>query len=487
MTKLLKIVAIISITLLLSACHQANMKATEFIEETPQRTVLKVGTLYGSQTYLNSDQGESGFDYEMAAKFADYLDVPLEMIPYHNRQQLFEALRLNQIDIVAAAITTTKNRREQFLLGPTLYEVNQVLIYKSGNLKPRDFNKLQGDVIVISESAAVDTVIKLQQTNPNLSWQQVDDKDNEELFSMVASGEVLYTIADSNSLLINQRYLPELREGIVLDEKTEVVWLLPPLDSDRLMSALLSFWHNQKRNGTLEHLNEKYFGHVKRFDYVDTRAFIRAIDNVLPEYQALFEKHAGNLDWRKLAAAGYQESHWNPKARSPTGVRGMMMLTQPTASSVGVDNRLDAEQSIRGGAIYLQKMIDRLPASIPDSQRIWFALASYNVGLGHVEDARKITQGMGKDPSAWRDVKQVLPLLQQRKYYQHTRYGYARGSEAVHYVDNIRRYYDTLVWVDNQTKQLELELEQTEALAEETGSQTDDIDNPEELIKSAAQ
>ena len=487
MTKLLKIVAIISITLLLSACHQANMKATEFIEETPQRTVLKVGTLYGSQTYLNSDQGESGFDYEMAAKFADYLDVPLEMIPYHNRQQLFEALRLNQIDIVAAAITTTKNRREQFLLGPTLYEVNQVLIYKSGNLKPRDFNKLQGDVIVISESAAVDTVIKLQQTNPNLSWQQVDDKDNEELFSMVASGEVLYTIADSNSLLINQRYLPELREGIVLDEKTEVVWLLPPLDSDRLMSALLSFWHNQKRNGTLEHLNEKYFGHVKRFDYVDTRAFIRAIDNVLPEYQALFEKHAGNLDWRKLAAAGYQESHWNPKARSPTGVRGMMMLTQPTASSVGVDNRLDAEQSIRGGAIYLQKMIDRLPASIPDSQRIWFALASYNVGLGHVEDARKITQGMGKDPSAWRDVKQVLPLLQQRKYYQHTRYGYARGSEAVHYVDNIRRYYDTLVWVDNQTKQLELELEQTEALAEETGSQTDDIDNPEELINSAAQ
>ncbi|WP_428848378.1 membrane-bound lytic murein transglycosylase MltF [Shewanella electrodiphila] len=484
---MLKIVAIISITLLLSACHQANMKATEFIEETPQRTVLKVGTLYGSQTYLNSDQGESGFDYEMAAKFADYLDVPLEMIPYHNRQQLFEALRLNQIDIVAAAITTTKNRREQFLLGPTLYEVNQVLIYKSGNLKPRDFNKLQGDVIVISESAAVDTVIKLQQTNPNLSWQQVDDKDNEELFSMVASGEVLYTIADSNSLLINQRYLPELREGIVLDDKTEVVWLLPPLDSDRLMSALLSFWHNQKRNGTLEHLNEKYFGHVKRFDYVDTRAFIRAIDNVLPEYQALFEKHAGNLDWRKLAAAGYQESHWNPKARSPTGVRGMMMLTQPTASSVGVDNRLDAEQSIRGGAIYLQKMIDRLPASIPDSQRIWFALASYNVGLGHVEDARKITQGMGKDPSAWRDVKQVLPLLQQRKYYQHTRYGYARGSEAVHYVDNIRRYYDTLVWVDNQTKQLELELEQTEALAEETGSQTDDIDNPEELIKSAAQ
>ncbi|WP_153914586.1 membrane-bound lytic murein transglycosylase MltF [Shewanella sp. TC10] len=490
MTKHLSLVAIISICLLLSACHQANMKATEFVEQIPVRTVLKVGTLYGSQTYLRSDHGESGFDYEMAAKFAQYLDVPLEMVPYNNRQQLFEALRQNEIDIVAAAITTTNNRREQFLLGPTLYEVNQVLVYKSGNLKPRDFNKLQGDISVISESAAVDTLSKLKQSNPNLTWQQVSDSDNEELFSMVAAGDILYTIADSNSLLINQRYLPELRAGIVLDEKTQVVWLLPPLNSDYLLSSLLSFWHIQKRNGTLEHLNEKYFGHVKRFDYVDTRAFIRAIDNVLPEYQALFEKHAGDLDWRKLAATGYQESHWNPKARSPTGVRGMMMLTQPTASSVGVDNRLDAEQSIRGGAIYLQKMIDRLPASIPDSQRIWFALASYNIGLGHVEDARKITQGMGKDPSAWRDVKQVLPLLQQRKYYQHTRYGYARGNEAAHYVDNIRRYYDTLVWVDSQNKQqelLDIESKIEGELADETSLNADNSENPEDVIKSSAQ
>ena len=485
MTRLL---TIISISFLLTACEQASFKTTEFVENTPTRTVLKVGTLYGSQTYLTSDQGESGFDYEMAAKFAKHLNVPLEMMPYTNRHQLFEALRNNEIDIVAAAITTTQNRREQFLLGPTLYEVNQVLVYKSGSTKPRDLDNLLGDISVIAESFAVDTLFKLKQSHPNLKWQQVYDKDNEELFSLVASGDLPYTIADSNSLLINQRYLPELRAGMVLSEKTEVVWLLQASGSDVLMGSLLSFWHQQKRSGTLEHLNEKYFGHVKRFDYVDTRAFIRAIDNVLPEYQALFVKHAGALDWRKLAAAGYQESHWNPKARSPTGVRGMMMLTQPTATSVGVDNRLDAEQSIRGGAIYLQKMIDRLPESIPDSQRIWFALASYNVGLGHVEDARKITQGMGKDPSAWRDVKQVLPLLQQRQYYKNTRYGYARGSEAVHYVDNIRRYYDTLVWVDNQSKQMELiEQNAKKAIAGKAQPLTDTIDSPKSSVNTAAQ
>ena len=170
----------------------------------------------------------------------------------------------------------------------------------------------------------------------------------------------------------------------------------------------------------------------------------------------MFEQYSGDFDWRKLAAASYQESHWNPSARSPTGVRGMMMLTLPTAAYVGVDNRLDPEQSIRGGAFYLKDMMERLPDTIPENQRIWFALASYNIGLGHVEDARRLTESMGMDPDAWADVKKVLPLLQQSKYYKQTRYGYARGSEAVHYVDSIRRYYDTLVWIDDQTKQIDI-------------------------------
>ena len=156
------------------------------------------------------------------------------------------------------------------------------------------------------------------------------------------------------------------------------------------------------------------------------------------------------------------------------------MLTRPTAEYVGVNDRLDAEQSIRGGAIYLKDMIDRLPESIPDSQRIWFALASYNIGLGHVEDARRLTQSMGMDPSSWRDVKKVLPLLQQSKYYKQTRYGYARGSEAVHYVDSIRRYYDTLVWVDNQSKQMEqlTPADETEAVAEVNSNLTNSTLSP---------
>ncbi|MGI2001574.1 membrane-bound lytic murein transglycosylase MltF [Shewanella frigidimarina] len=466
---MIKTLFIILLCGILSACQPVDIQDVDIAAPAPKRTVLKVGTLYGPQIYLNSEQGESGFDFEMAQRFADYLAVPLEMIPYTNRKQLFAALKENKIDIIAAGIAKTPNRSQQFKLGPTLYKVNQVLVYKEGTPEPKDISTLSGEITVMANSSSVNTLTKLQKDYPELMWNQVNDKDNEELFALIANGELNYTISDSNSLLINQRFLPELRAGMILEEKVEVVWLLPPNNSDRLMSKLLAFWHKERRAGTLEHLNEKYFGHVKRFDYVDTRAFIRAIDNILPEYRSFFEQYSGELDWRKLAAASYQESHWNPSARSPTGVRGMMMLTQPTAAYVGVDDRLDAEQSIRGGAFYLKDMMERLPNTIPETQRIWFALASYNIGLGHVEDARRLTESMGMDPSAWRDVKKVLPLLQQSKYYKQTRYGYARGSEAVHYVDSIRRYYDTLVWIDNQTKTMEIieEKEQVEVIAEE--------------------
>ena len=469
---MIKTLFIILLCGMLSACQPVDIHEVDIAAPAPKRTVLKVGTLYGPQIYLNSDQGESGFDFEMAQRFADYLAVPLEMIPYTNRKQLFAALKENEIDIIAAGIAKTPNRSQQFKLGPTLYKVNQVLVYREGTPEPKDIGTLSGEITVMANSSSVNTLTKLQKDYPELMWNQVNDKDNEELFALIANGELNYTISDSNSLLINQRFLPELRAGMILEEKVEVVWLLPPRNSDRLMSQLLAFWHQERRAGTLEHLNEKYFGHVKRFDYVDTRAFIRAIDNILPEYRSFFEQYSGELDWRKLAAASYQESHWNPSARSPTGVRGMMMLTQPTAAYVGVDDRLDAEQSIRGGAFYLKDMMDRLPDRIPEAQRIWFALASYNIGLGHVEDARRLTESMGMDPSAWRDVKKVLPLLQQAKYYKQTRYGYARGSEAVHYVDSIRRYYDTLVWIDNQTKKIDVIQDQVEVIAEEAADKT---------------
>ncbi|QVK22789.1 membrane-bound lytic murein transglycosylase MltF [Shewanella dokdonensis] len=448
-----KLTAVFTALLLLAGCQKLPMTETPPPTPPGQFETLRVGTLYGPQIYVASARGDSGFDYELASRFADFLNKPLEMVPYGSIHELYHALDEGQIDLIAAGLGDTDIRRNHFRLSPPLYHVNQLLVYREGNAIPTDLSSLSEPLEVVADSSFIETLEDLKPEYPSLQWQEVNDKDNEELLSMIASGELQYTITDSTSLEINRRFMPELRASLVLKQQQPVVWLLPRNNSDPLMSELLRFWHQEKRDGTLDHLVEKYFGHVKRFDYVDTRAFIRAVKLRLPQFESWFKSYAGELDWRKLAATSYQESHWNPRARSPTGVRGMMMLTIPTAQQLGVDDRLDPQQSIRGGAEYLASILQTLPASIPDEERMWFALASYNVGFGHVEDARVLAEKLGKNPSAWKDVKQVLPLLQKRKYYQETKYGYARGSEAVQYVDNIRRYYDTLVWLDNQHDQ----------------------------------
>ena len=166
---------------------------------------------------------------------------------------------------------------------------------------------------------------------------------------------------------------------------------------------------------------------------------------MLPDLRPLFEKYASEIDWKLLAAISYQESHWDPLATSPTGVRGLMMLTRNTAQSLGLSDRTDAEQSISGGMRYIQDMMTKVPESVPQEERIWFALAAYNMGYAHMLDARALTAKQKGNPDSWADVKQRLPLLSQKPWYSKLTYGYARGHEAYTYVENIRKYQISLV------------------------------------------
>ncbi|MGH8162055.1 MAG: transglycosylase SLT domain-containing protein, partial [Gammaproteobacteria bacterium] len=184
------------------------------------------------------------------------------------------------------------------------------------------------------------------------------------------------------------------------------------------------------------------------YNRVATRLFLNDVGNRLADYAASFERaaQATGLSWQLLAAVGYQESHWNPHAVSPTGVRGLMMLTIPTARSLGIHNRVNPKLSIIGAARYLVQLRDRLPASIRPPNRQWMTLAAYNVGYGHLMDARRLTQRQGGNPNLWADVKKRLAQLNEHHYYRHTRYGYANGVGAVHYVANIKNYENILSW-----------------------------------------
>jgi membrane-bound lytic murein transglycosylase F len=231
-----------------------------------------------------------------------------------------------------------------------------------------------------------------------------------------------------------------------LPETQKIVWALPPRSSQVLRNALASFIERARKDGTLMRIYERYFGHVQRLDSSNILGIMQRRPQLLPKLRAHFHEAQTltGIDWRLLAAIAYQESQWNPYATSPTGVRGLMMLTTQTADRMGVADRLDARQSILGGARYLVLLKEALPTRIPEPDRTWLALAAYNQGQGHMEDARRIAQARGGNPDSWADVKEALPYLSRGTYAKATRYGYARGIEALYFAENIRNYYDVL-------------------------------------------
>jgi membrane-bound lytic murein transglycosylase F len=462
LNRLKRSVLLFASVLLLSACQIESTPKSEF-QKIQERGVLRVGTLNNQLSYYIGPDGPAGLDYELARQFAEELGVKLEIKPAFRQADLFPALKKGDIDIIATGLNQTSQAVKRFRPGPAYYYVSQQVVYKKGQLRPRSIERLikyqatQADeadadsnaaantLQIVEQSQYVPTLTALKKQYPELQFEIVGNADTRDLLKRVSTGELRFTVTDSVELSLAQRLYPDLALAFELTEDQPVSWFTRRSEDESLYAMLIEFFGNIKQSGELASLEEKYIGHIEAFDYVDTRAFIRALDDKLPKWSPLFQKYSEEFDWRLIAALAYQESHWKPKAKSPTGVRGMMMLTLPTAKSVGVTNRLDPEQSIRGGVEYLRRIVARVPETISDHEKIWFALASYNIGYGHMLDARRLTKAQGGDPNAWADVKDRLPLLRQKRFYSQTRYGYARGDEARNYVENIRRYYQSII------------------------------------------
>ncbi|WP_044470434.1 membrane-bound lytic murein transglycosylase MltF [Mannheimia massilioguelmaensis] len=410
-----------------------------------QRGKLIVGTVNNPVSYFIGTEGQAGLEYDLSKAFADYLGVKLEMKTMNNSEQLFNALENNKIDIAAANLLFQPKKAEAFQIGPAYYSASWQLVYRKGETRPQSLNQVKDKLIIASGTELPQLLIEGQSKYPNLQWQLDDNLTQEELLLQVAEGKINYTIANSIDVSAVQQIKPNIAVAFDVTDEATVHWYLPNNSYNELQAALLDFMNNSIEGGLTARIEEKYFNHFSQFDYVDMRDYIKSITTVLPKYAALFEKYKGELDWRLLAAVAYQESHWNENATSTTGVRGMMMLTKATADRMKINDRTNAEQSIKAGSEYLHWLIGQVPDSIPREDRIWFALVGYNMGLGHMLDARRLTKNLGGDPDNWLDVKKNLPLLAEKRYYSNLKYGYARGYEAFQYVENIRRYMNSII------------------------------------------
>jgi len=363
-----------------------------------------------------------------------------------------------------ADVRTTRYQR-RFSLGKELETdrieaklkdgVLHLFIPKAEAVRPRKIEDLKDGVIEVIAGTSHERLLqRLREQYPWLNWRANRDMGTEELIELVDQGVADYMLGDSHEIALQRRFFPELRIAFELGKPKLLRWAYKRSEDHSLDKAVRQFFDQIRNNGQLEQLIHRYYSHVARFNYSDIQTFLEHAKQRLPKYRGLFEKIARQegLEWQLLAAIGYQESLWNEKAKSPTGVRGLMMLTRNTARHVGIKNRLDPEQSVLGGARYFKQVLKKIPERIPQPDRTWLALAAYNVGFGHLEDARKITEMNDGDPDKWIDVKKSLPLLSRKKWYKKTKHGYARGYEPVKYVENIRKYYELLVWMDKRAQ-----------------------------------
>lgn len=409
-----------------------------------QSKTLRVGMINHPLAYFVGSEGKTGIEFDLAQAFANYLDVALQVETFDTSEALFNALKENKIDIAAAGLLYQTEQAKQFQFGASYYSASWQVVYKKGTQRPYKIDDLQGELLIPTGSAVLPILQQLQDLHPKLSWKVTDQFTQEELLLQVAEGKIPYTVAVSVDISAAQHIKPDIAVGFDLSDEAPVVWYLQNSAYSELQAAVLEFMNQANENGLIARIEEKYFNPLASFDYVDTASYLRAIETTLPKYQPLFEKYRGELEWQMLAAIAYQESHWDPNATSPTGVRGMMMLTRDTADRMNVRDRTNAEQSIKAGSDYLQMLMSQLPQSIAKEDRIWFGLAAYNMGLGHLIDVRRLTKQLGGDPDNWLDVKKNLPKLAEKRYYSGLKYGYARGFEAFNYVENIRRYYHSL-------------------------------------------
>ncbi|AMB84472.1 murein transglycosylase [Pseudomonas agarici] len=433
--------------LMLGAC----VEKPSTLERIKEDGVLRVITRNSPATYFQDRNGETGFEYELVKRFADDLGVKLQIETADNFDDLFKQLgQPNGPVLAAAGLVGSDQRKQQARFSHPYLEVTPQVIYRNGQSRPTTPANLVGKrITVLKGSPHAEQLAELKKQNPAIEYEESDAVEVIDLLRMVDEGQIDLTLVDSNEVAMNQVYFPNVRVAFDLGDVRNQRWAVAPGEDNSLLNEINAYLDKVQKNDTLQRLKDRYYGHVDVLGYVGAYTFAQHLQQRLPKYEKYFQASAKEekIDWRLLAAIGYQESLWQPGVTSKTGVRGLMMLTQSTAQAMGVSNRLDAKQSISGGAKYLAYVKDLLDEKIEEPDRTWFALAAYNVGGGHLDDARKLAENEGLNPNKWLDVKKMLPRLAQKQWYSKTRYGYARGGEPVHFVANIRRYYDILTWV----------------------------------------
>lgn len=408
-------------------------------DQVQQQQRLIVAVRESEGVYWPVGQDISGFEYDILAELETRLGVAIQPFAVRNLDDLYRAL---EVGAVQMALTGTTLHSAYWLQSHPYYVTQLGMVVKPKSEASNETVRIG----LLDQQAATTVQPYLNEQLPNHELNYEAGRSSAELLTLLELEELDAVILDLRDFQLQQTVFPGLRFEPLNDQDNVISMIFNPNHDGTILSRVNEAILDIDNSGLLVQMIDRHFGHASDFDFVDNLTFERHISARLPTFEPLFREQQAltGIDWRLLAAVAYQESHLRPNAVSPTGVRGIMMVTLDTARDMGISNRLDPAQSIDAGSRYLASLMTRVPSGIEEPDRTWFALAAYNVGLGHLGDARRITEIEGGDPNRWIDVRRSLPKLALKSYYPWTRYGYARGNEPVVYVANIRQYYDKL-------------------------------------------
>ena len=416
---------------------------------------LVVITVNSRDTYNKSYDGKYvGLEFDLASEFAKELGKRVRFIVVPDMDKALSILKKHQGHLATGISVTTKNKL-QIRFGPVYQRSQPQVAYNTNHLKPKNIQEIVGkNIEIVRGTVHGERLSEARLKAPELDWAETD-KSTEELLSKLAEGKIDYVVTDSTHIGVARNFYTNLGVAINIGKENSKAWAFSSYVEPKLQKKVQKFFKRIGEDGTLNRLIDKYYGHIQRLGQKNINKFLEKSHTLLPSLRNYFyqAEEITKIDWRLIAALSYQESHWDRMATSFTNVRGIMMLTEETAERMKVTDRLNARQSILAGARYLLILKNTLPTRIMEPDRTWIALASYNQGYGHIEDARILAQRMRLSSDLWVDLKKSLPLLSDSNYYEKLKHGYARGGEAVNLTESVRAYYDILMKHETPYKQ----------------------------------
>lgn len=451
--------------------HQLSLS----FERVPQlvqikaRGYLRVATLISPTIYVPDKNHPQGLEYDLATRFAAQLGVPVHFIVAKDIDDAYALVEHNQADLAAAGLVVNPEREADFRYGPSYLSVRRQLIYRAGTNRPDGLQDL-GNATLAVEAGSSSQNWLLQQAQPQPLLGQNAQKDSQttaipdsnfairiqvepsglRTLEALEQGKVDYAIVLSHQALLGQKMSDKIRVATDLGPPVSFAWAFSRLADRSLYQAAVTFFNTLRQNGELRTLIDRHYAQFEQLDKKLAQNFLEDVENRISPYLAAF-KTAGkkyHIDWRLLAAMAYQESKWQPNAESNKGAYGIMQITPPTAQSIGLSNPGNPTENIMAAAKYLNQLSQQLDDEAPEPDRTYLAMAAYNIGIGHLNDALALTRQQGGNPDRWRDVRARILQLSNPAVYRKLRAGYAQGEQTVQYVENIRALHDLLIWVD---------------------------------------